>query len=526
MQQFPTRHSEPAQHEHTRANGSQTSFSREMMQVLSRARGDGLVLPWLPSHSKAGQMSFLLILGAFFALLNTSKRATDALHPDNKRVSIFDLPNNCMLGSESYCYLNPTWPTDDFGVDCDWADFEWPSVSVANTDDTWDDPKHPPEVVATTRWCTSGDWFAWTFGPVTTQGGTNVSIISDTLKKGVLPNHAPGVLAVSDYMLGSLDERNSLLGYPPIHQHHFHVYQAPYAGQEAISTHGDSTCQPSEGGVLCNLRRSPPGYAIMIRDAVAFTATINDVRPPGSASLVSSYYIALRPAPAGKPVKQMLLQYIYPIPLSILDQAYDPPLQLSPDTEVVAFDARSFVAGTSEVFDVYAHLHSKGAEQLWLFQGTTEQVFGDDPRFQTPRLLSSPGIVAETKQAIYKRSLEKNAASFACSVDDISVKERVTFDGVTTTYPRRARCKLYSNVKEWVSVFLHTKSAHPPPIHAEFWVYFALNTTKPTALVRPNEDTAITAENYVARKASYDEIDLASGLSFESELGETGYLSV
>jgi len=474
-------------------------------------------------------MSFLLMFGAFFALLNMSKRAVN-LRTD-ERISIFDLPNNCMLGSYSYCYLNPTWTTDNFGVDCDWAAFEWLATTVANSDDVWDDPKNPPKLVTNTRWCTSSDWFAWTFGPVTTQGGTNVSIISDTLAKGVLPNYAPGVLAVSDYMLGSLDERNTLLGYPPIHLHHFHVYQAPYVGQEAISTHGDSTCQRSEGGVLCNLRRSPPGYAIMIRDDVAFTATINDVRPQGSASLVSSYYIALRPTPAGKAVKQMLLQYIYPIPVSILDQAYDPPLQISPNTEVVAFDARSFVAGTGEVFDVYAHLHTNGAEELWLFQGTSEQVFGDDPRFQTPGLLSSPGIVAETKQAIWKRSLQKNAASFSCAVDQISVNEPVTIDGVTKTYPRRARCKLYSSVKEWVSVFLHTKSAHPPSIHAEFWVYFAFNSTERRALVRPKELTPITKESYAASHIAYDEIDLASGQSFPSELKSaaeyvTGYLSV
>ena len=55
--------------------------------------------------------------------------------------------------------------------------------------------------------------------------------------------------AISAYGLGNVGM--NLLGYPPIHQHHFHF---GHNFNDLMSNHGDGQCVADEGGAACLIK--------------------------------------------------------------------------------------------------------------------------------------------------------------------------------------------------------------------------------------------------------------------------------
>ena len=49
-------------------------------------------------------------------------------------------------------------------------------------------------------------------------------------------------LFVGDHVLGSADASGDLIGYPPIHQHHYHYYHASDIHRDFLAAHGDNMC--------------------------------------------------------------------------------------------------------------------------------------------------------------------------------------------------------------------------------------------------------------------------------------------
>lgn len=110
------------------------------------------------------------------------------------------------------------------------------------------------------------------------------------------------VLAVSEYVNVAMDESGRLLGYPPLHQHHFHVEHDAYNEPveeftAAMITHGDDQCVQSAGGVNCAIQRSPWGYATKVTLPLYLSADVNDVRAEGSAPLSWYLLIAIKGRP-------------------------------------------------------------------------------------------------------------------------------------------------------------------------------------------------------------------------------------
>lgn len=90
------------------------------------------------------------------------------------------------------------------------------------------------------------------------------------------------------YFLGVVsDPGMQILGYPPLHIHHFHVERiGSNVAEGGFITHGDDQCLPVDGGgVNCLIRVMPNGYAQYQKLPLHVSAEINDVRAAGASPL-------------------------------------------------------------------------------------------------------------------------------------------------------------------------------------------------------------------------------------------------
>ena len=87
-------------------------------------------------------------------------------------------------------------------------------------------------------------WLVTRAGPFNTTGGTDWTSLQFPIDPG--GTHVPtgSVAEVVGYYLGSTTREGAILGYPPIHQHHFHVVDRYSAGIGTfqIVAHGDDQC--------------------------------------------------------------------------------------------------------------------------------------------------------------------------------------------------------------------------------------------------------------------------------------------
>ena len=91
-------------------------------------------------------------------------------------------------------------------------------------------------------------------------------------------------LFVGDHVLGSADASGELIGYPPIHQHHWHYFHASDFGRDFLSVHGDQDCAGRDGA-YCTLVEYPNGSAFELVPQLGIMAEFNDVRPSGAPPL-------------------------------------------------------------------------------------------------------------------------------------------------------------------------------------------------------------------------------------------------
>merc|ERR1712046_346293 len=91
-----------------------------------------------------------------------------------------------------------------------------------------------------------------------------------TIAPGSVPSYRKNrrIHAFSDYAIGNIDTNHHLIGYPPIHQHHFHLGGNGAVFSQDMQNHGDNQCAESEGGVSCLVRHAPDGMVWMLRDPV------------------------------------------------------------------------------------------------------------------------------------------------------------------------------------------------------------------------------------------------------------------
>jgi len=140
--------------------------------------------------------------------------------------------------------------------------------------------------------CESADWQFNRIGPITTNGGYDW-----TSWVGHLQTPGDGELQyLSGYYVGNVHASNySIIGYPPLHQHHSHIHcnHTDDNSHEAI-IHGDEQCLESLGGAGCTIRLFPPGNSMRMYRPIGGNAEVNDVRVAGSEDLTTYFIVALR----------------------------------------------------------------------------------------------------------------------------------------------------------------------------------------------------------------------------------------
>ena len=348
-----------------------------------------------------------------------------------------------------------------------------------------------------TSFCSDDTWIAWKIGPFASRGGSfwssfNVLYNSDPLH---LPRTAPGGgrYAFSGHAFGSIDARSSLIGYPPVHQHHFHFGYAfslpPYSGPsvyprrfteaykartgssppEAMSTHGDHNCLDAQGGVDCIVVVLPDDMAFVEKGPLGAMNSFIDVRSEGAAQMETWQLMALKLPNVTSLSQRVTLSHMFVRPETACDSdacwevaqqryTYD----ISVARESVVWDTG--VLDLTRYLDAHFHAHASLVTSLWLFQAPPASVFYDvAARGRAHAKIDySPGSANRTMWDIYRRQGVSGSASLACSLHESAGTDIVEIDGAPARLSRRARCPLNRNLRFWTLVAMVIPSAHVP----------------------------------------------------------------
>eukprot|EP00316_Scyphosphaera_apsteinii_P001013 CAMPEP_0119299620 /NCGR_PEP_ID=MMETSP1333-20130426/1676_1 /TAXON_ID=418940 /ORGANISM="Scyphosphaera apsteinii, Strain RCC1455" /LENGTH=522 /DNA_ID=CAMNT_0007301107 /DNA_START=122 /DNA_END=1690 /DNA_ORIENTATION=+ len=236
------------------------------------------------------------------------------------------------------------------------------------------------DVFASMEQCTDQGWYVFRMGPFTSTGGFNwmYAHIMEVAHKD-WPD--PGLVAdVTRYFVGTMSVHGEIVGFPPIHVHHFHIEENSnvFVNKGSLITHGDDECLSSAGGPACNIRSMPPGYATWLKLPFRATFELNDVRPAGSPPLQSYGVIALRiasihspHAPALKPFSQTRLRMT---PLDP-DVGHGGTYQVVPRlaSASVFYEEYEFT-DYAELLWSYGHTHPLWVSEMFFFVNTTATV--------------------------------------------------------------------------------------------------------------------------------------------------------
>ena len=351
--------------------------------------------------------------------------------------------------------------------------------------------------------CSYGLWHAYTIGPLYTAGGYSWTSVSAFFADDLEIYGGNDFLAVDKYILGNIDATKKMLGYPPIHQHHFHWFDngdpQGFGGQH--SYHGDWQCTRDEGGIGCALNSAPPGYAFFLRKRIGLWNEFNDVRPTGSPTLESAILVSFKVVDNAASVRQVFSDTlgtggpfsdtlgpggINPTGMRV---TYDVPTRV----ESLIWSQTKLPEGVSQVFSAIGHSHMEDVADIMLFQGQPEQVFSDLPgvRMALNSLQHRVGIVEQTLQNIKQRQTLPNAAYWACSfIRDMHLEDGGRFS-------RASKCSINASIPDVVVVALHRKRFPDTPehvaMHALWFITFA--RTWDGIWLRP--DTGLPLSDYI-----------------------------
>mmetsp|Transcript_3891 Transcript_3891/g.6478 ORF Transcript_3891/g.6478 Transcript_3891/m.6478 type:complete len:544 (+) Transcript_3891:117-1748(+) len=243
---------------------------------------------------------------------------------------------------------------------------------------------------------TSEPWIMFRVGPFETYGGYDWSSINvfpfDVVKTDAAHLAQNGALPVVEWFVGSTSPKGRLLGYPPLHQHHFHLESLarvdplnsdPAQGViglwPSLVAHGDDQCMASSGGVACLIRRLPNRHAQYISMPFLLFADTNDVRPLGSSPLQHYFTLAMRIKPHCSPDLPECSPYSHvkvplyprpPGPRRDIFYAFTYPIA-APKISVFYTEGR-FVRD-DEVLWSYLHTHAAWTAELLFFVGATAE---------------------------------------------------------------------------------------------------------------------------------------------------------
>ena len=348
------------------------------------------------------------------------------------------------------------------------------------------------------QYCTSGDWTAFRVGPFTTTGGfswgtmgavfdssyfpySGMTVQGDQLMQPEIrkPAGPQGIHAFTHQSMGNMADDNTVIGYPPIHQHHFHFEGGLGIGSPGyLNNHGDNQCHEQEGGVRCLMHVAPKGTAYVLGDTVNLLTEFNDVRFNGTAPLTSWVFVSFKCVHPST-VRQ-LTQYV----LTVFDDdlaASRYTYELQTNDNSVGWSYEELPFDLNEVTEVYLHSHPPVIEDFWVFQGTPEMVFSNltaaGPQFH---LVYGESVLADTNENIKRRMLEPNPAVLACSYKTAGRVEHICDASVCQDFTRKARCGMNPGIsKGIVLVAMHKRiDSGPYRVHNIFRAFYKLPAGK------------------------------------------------
>lgn len=349
---------------------------------------------------------------------------------------------------------------------CAWVDAEEMLQLFWYRQDVEDDDvlSQPPSGIYTQR-CQPGKyqsgWISLRVGPFWTTGLTRWSGSGGVFNSSYLTPYRLGdIHAVSHYVVGYIDESNLLIGYPPIHPHHFHIASSGglWGTQVAVDMqlHSDMQCHAKEGGTDCLFHAAPTGYAWLLRDRVTTVHEFNDIRQLQRHPLQSWAVVAFRQVAAEIPIwpiRQDKSVGLMDINLLSTRTTFLVPTQ----GETALWDAGYFAdeIASAELIEAYFHGHPACIEDILFYQGSIDQVFHDVEEFNVTKRVHADGIISKVKASIARRLMRANAAALVCSYYQDAAKEIVQFDGRVEVMLRNPRCSLNLSIKPWVIIGLY-----------------------------------------------------------------------
>ena len=223
-----------------------------------------------------------------------------------------------------------------------------------------------------------GVWHFTRIGPFSTTGGYSwTSVLTEhdesMHSQWSVTHDGRALLSVRDHIVGSSDADGDLIGYPPIHQHHFHYAHASDISRQAVNAHGDSQCMGGGQGVYCLLTEYPGGVAWSFVPQLMIFAEFNDVRKSGSPPLEGYAFGGIFILePSGEKPTAMLWATPTIAPLSL------PIGHRGTNLYDTTLESVSWMTGTIRaldyVVDSYFHAHNEMVDDIWLIEGSPAQL--------------------------------------------------------------------------------------------------------------------------------------------------------
>ena len=308
--------------------------------------------------------------------------------------------------------------------------------------------------------CSFGSWIVVRHGPYTTDGGSawTESLIRLNLSAAGVVRRDDERLFLSAYSFGSMNSRNEVVSFPPIHQHHTHLYGSEWWCTDTVGLHGENQCAGSRGAD-CNTRVAPSEFRFMLNGPrISYYSAQLDVRSRRSTPLTTWAFLAMRVDDIGttRILREAKIQ-VHPFPHSSR-ATYG--LKNEVGEAVVWTSGRfsDFLPNGSTIWAAYSHFHTKAVFDAFLYQGSVGRVVGSAYSMPTQNVLEyRDGIVSEMLELLLRRQSAPDAAHLACSFRRDGVLEH--HDGYATPFLRYSPCAISADEDQYVFIVLHKLSA-------------------------------------------------------------------
>lgn len=263
---------------------------------------------------------------------------------------------------------------------------------------------------------------AWRLGPLTGRGGFDYSWVPVS---SLFVPPAGGSFVVAAYAV-SVDASSNVIGLPPIHNHHSHLFvqgdddpDLPnWWRKPLLLNHQDSACPRTRGGDACFTYRLPHGHAMRVTESVDFASVYNDVRPASSEPL--SYWIEVGVAVkdgGGESVRVDLWSVYHYALMESDERPFFGTFPVPRSESVVWMQSRYSVTG--RLLNIWMHTHSsQGFRDAWFIEAALSSIGLETGELRMPRcdvfVPSRFGMSVEDIRSRIRQAMARSALSFKC----------------------------------------------------------------------------------------------------------------